>query len=83
MNKQMQTAKNSKIHVGDTSVQISAEPMKKTCDRCRALYMSQGAFPICKLGFKLCIKTVRPLEPCSKPLTIEKYLECKIIRGFQ
>lgn len=46
--------------------------MKKTCNKCRALQLSQGEGYSCKLGYKLDSTKGIPKEECPKPLTINK-----------
>jgi hypothetical protein len=43
--------------------------MKKTCDRCRALIMSQGENVKCELGYKIDHEKIKPMEQCPKPTT--------------
>ncbi|KJS85009.1 MAG: hypothetical protein JM58_09595 [Peptococcaceae bacterium BICA1-8] len=48
---------------------------KRTCERCKALYISQYDVK-CQLGYFLDIK-INPTEPCPKPMTYIELIECK------
>lgn len=48
--------------------------MKRTCDGCRALDLSQIGGMVCDLGHDIDRKKGIPKEECPKPKTIKEYL---------
>lgn len=55
--------------------------IKKSCSRCKALCSDRVFGKRCDLGYKIeeityqgFVITAKPLEPCPKPLTVDKLL---------
>lgn len=54
---------------------------KRTCNNCNALNLLEPWYIKCDLEYKIDRDTLKPLEPCPKPLTIEDTINCNIKRN--